>query len=209
MEKIREKKNTILVCVITSFITTFMGSALNLSIPSLEEEFKVGARTVGWVVTIYMLTCSALAVPFGRLADRVEKRRILRYGIMIFSAASLLAVISRKMWMLLVFRLMQGIGASMIFSTNVAMVSDAAEKEERGKLLGYTTAANYLGLSAGPAVGGLLNDSFGWRSVFLAAAAVSAAAFFIAVKKLPSEKRTGFLRKTYPSGADCVLYVRI
>ena len=69
MEKIREQKNTILVCVITSFITTFMGSALNLSIPSLEEEFKVGAQTVGWVVTIYMLTCSALAVPFGRLAD--------------------------------------------------------------------------------------------------------------------------------------------
>ena len=57
MEKIREQKNTILVCVITSFITTFMGSALNLSIPSLEEEFKVGAQTVGWVVTIYMLTC--------------------------------------------------------------------------------------------------------------------------------------------------------
>ena len=50
MEKIREQRNTICVCVITSFITTFMGSALNLSIPSLEEEFKAGAQTVGWVI---------------------------------------------------------------------------------------------------------------------------------------------------------------
>ena len=66
MEKSREQKNTIIVCVMTAFITTFMGSALNLSVPALEEEFRVGAQTVGWVVTLYMLTCAALAVPFGR-----------------------------------------------------------------------------------------------------------------------------------------------
>lgn len=202
-----EKKNTVLVSVVTAFITTFMGSALNLSIPSIGEEFQAGASRVGWTVTIYMLACTALAVPFGRMADMAERKRILASGIFLFCTGSLSGASARSLSALLIFRFLQGVGASMIFSTNVAMVSDAAEKEERGKLLGYTTAANYLGLSAGPAVGGLLNDSFGWRSVFLAAAAVSAAAFFIAVKKLPSEKRTGFLRKTYPSGADCVLYV--
>lgn len=193
MEKIREKKNTILVCVITSFITTFMGSALNLSIPSLEEEFKVGAQTVGWVVTIYMLTCSALAVPFGRLADRVEKRRILRYGIMIFSVASLLAVISRKMWMLLVFRLMQGIGASMIFSTNIAILISAFDEEQRGRVLGYATCATYVGLSAGPVLGGVLNQNLGWRSIFIATALVSAAALYGALFKLPGGGKKAML----------------
>ena len=96
MEKIREQRNTICVCVITSFITTFMGSALNLSIPSLEEEFKAGAQTVGWVITIYMLTCSALAVPFGRLSDRVERRSIMRTGILVFCISSLTAVLSKR-----------------------------------------------------------------------------------------------------------------
>ena len=188
MEKIREKKNTILVCVITSFITTFMGSALNLSIPSLEEEFKVGAQTVGWVVTIYMLTCSALAVPFGRLADRVERRSVLRTGILIFSISSLTAVLSKKMWMLLAFRLMQGIGASMIFSTNIAILVGAFDEEHRGRVLGYSTCATYAGLSAGPVLGGVLNQNFGWRAIFIATAIVSAAAFYGAFFKLPRGK---------------------
>ena len=211
MEKIREKKNTILVCVITSFITTFMGSALNLSIPSLEEEFKVGAQTVGWVVTIYKLTCSALAVPFGRLADRVERRSVLRTGILIFSISSLTAVLSKKMWMLLAFRLMQGIGASMIFSTNIAILVGAFDEEHRGRVLGYSTCATYAGLSAGPVLGGVLNQNFGWRAIFIATAIVSAAAFYGAFFKLPKgEKKSGILSlssKAHLDYAGNILFV--
>ena len=211
MEKIREQRNTICVCVITSFITTFMGSALNLSIPSLEEEFKAGAQTVGWVVTIYMLTCSALAVPFGRLADRVERRSVLRTGILIFSISSLTAVLSKKMWMLLAFRLMQGIGASMIFSTNIAILVGAFDEEHRGRVLGYSTCATYAGLSAGPVLGGVLNQNFGWRAIFIATAIVSAAAFYGAFFKLPKgEKKSGILSlssKAHLDYAGNILFV--
>lgn len=211
MEKIREQRNTICVCVITSFITTFMGSALNLSIPSLEEEFKAGAQTVGWVITIYMLTCSALAVPFGRLSDRVERRSVLRTGILIFSISSLTAVLSKTMWMLLTFRLMQGIGASMIFSTNIAILVGAFDEEHRGRVLGYSTCATYAGLSAGPVLGGVLNQNFGWRAIFIATAIVSAAAFYGAFFKLPrSEKKSGILSlssKTHLDYAGNILFV--
>ena len=211
MEKIREQRNTICVCVITSFITTFMGSALNLSIPSLEEEFKAGAQTVGWVITIYMLTCSALAVPFGRLADRVERRSVLRTGILIFSISSLTAVLSKKMWMLLAFRLMQGIGASMIFSTNIAILVGAFDEEHRGRVLGYSTCATYAGLSAGPVLGGWLNQNFGWRAIFIATAIVSAAAFYGAFFKLPrGEKKSGILSlspKAHLDYAGNILFV--
>ena len=211
MEKIREQRNTICVCVITSFITTFMGSALNLSIPSLEEEFKAGAQTVGWVITIYMLTCSALAVPFGRLSDRVERRSVLRTGILIFCISSLTAVLSKKMWMLLAFRLMQGIGASMIFSTNIAILVGAFDEEHRGRVLGYSTCATYAGLSAGPVLGGVLNQNFGWRAIFIATAIVSAAAFYGAFFKLPKgEKKSGILSlssKAHLDYAGNILFV--
>lgn len=203
MEKIREQRNTICVCVITSFITTFMGSALNLSIPSLEEEFKVGAQTVGWVITIYMLTCSALAVPFGRLSDRVERGNILRLGILIFCISSLTAVLSKTMWMLLAFRLMQGIGASMIFSTNIAILAGAFDEEHRGRVLGYSTCATYAGLSAGPVLGGVLNQNLGWRAIFIATAIVSAAAFYGAFFKLPrGEKKSGRISLSYGANFD-------
>ena len=211
MEKIREQRNTICVCVITSFITTFMGSALNLSIPSLEEEFKAGAQTVGWVITIYMLTCSALAVPFGRISDRVERRSVLRTGILIFCISSLTAVLSKTMWMLLTFRLMQGIGASMIFSTNIAILVGAFDEEHRGRVLGYSTCATYAGLSAGPVLGGWLNQNFGWRAIFIATAIVSAAAFYGAFFKLPKgEKKSGILSlssKAHLDYAGNILFV--
>ena len=62
-----EQRTTLFVSVVTAFITTFMGSALNLSVPDIEKDFGVSAAEVGWVVTIYMLTCAALAVPLAGL----------------------------------------------------------------------------------------------------------------------------------------------
>ncbi len=195
MEKIREKSSVIYVSVITSFITTFMGSALNLSVPALEKEFHVSAGTVSWVITIYMLTCASFAVPFGRLGDRVERRRILYMGILIFSISSAAAVFSAGIGFFLAARIMQGIGASMIFSTNIAILVGAFDEDMRGKVLGYSTCATYVGLSAGPVAGGILNYNFGWRSVFIATAIVSAMAFCVAFFRLPYSKKTEFERK--------------
>ena len=195
MEKIREKSSVIYVSVITSFITTFMGSALNLSVPALEKEFHVSAGTVSWAITIYMLTCASFAVPFGRLGDRVERRRILYMGILIFSISSAAAVFSAGIGFFLAARIMQGIGASMIFSTNIAILVGAFDEDMRGKVLGYSTCATYVGLSAGPVAGGILNYNFGWRSVFIATAIVSAVAFCVAFFRLPYSKKTEFERK--------------
>ena len=180
-----EKTNTVLVSVVTAFITTFMGSALNLSVPSIGEEFHASASQVGWTVTVYMLACTALAVPFGRVADTADRKRILASGIFLFCAGSGLAVFSRSLPSLLVFRLTQGVGASMIFSTNIAILAAAFDEKERGRVLGYATCATYAGLSAGPVIGGILNQHFGWRAIFLVSASISAVAFCGAVLKLP------------------------
>ena len=92
----KKRKITVMgVALLTSFITTFMGSALNLSIPSLDAEFEAGSRTVNWVITAYMLSCTGLAIPFGYFADRGRQKQILRLGIAIFTIASILAVFFR------------------------------------------------------------------------------------------------------------------
>ena len=108
-----QQKTTLFVSVVTAFITTFMGSALNLSVPDIERDFDISAADVGWIVTIYMLTCAALAVPFGSIADIFKKKKILWMGILIFGLSSFAAVFSYNMMMLLMFRLGQGIGASL------------------------------------------------------------------------------------------------
>lgn len=180
--------STLLVVVITAFITTFTGSALNLSIPAMGSEFHASATTVGWIVTGYILAAAVLSVPFGRLADLTGRKRILVIGILIFTLCSGGAAFARSMAILLLLRVVQGIGAAMIFSTNTAVLISAFSPEKRGKVLGYSIASTYIGLSAGPVVGGVLNHYLSWRSIFVLTFAISAVVFFIAAKKLPASE---------------------
>ncbi len=192
MDRETDAKNTqlatIIVVIITAFITTFTGSALNLSIPAMGSEFHASATLVGWIVTGYILTAAVLSVPFGRLADLTGRKRILVIGILIFAFCSGGAAFSKNMMMLLSFRIIQGIGAAMIFSTNTAVLVSAFDPEKRGKVLGYSIASTYIGLSAGPVAGGILNHYFGWRSILLLTFAISITVFFIAALKLPGVK---------------------
>ena len=188
----KKQKATVSVAVITSFITTFTGSALNLSIPALNQEFAVSAAAIGWIVTGYMLTLAVLTVPFGRIADLTSRKKILETGIFIFMVCAVLAAFSWKLWILLALRIMQGVGAAMIFSTNHAILISAFPESERGKVLGYALASTYVGLAAGPVIGGVINHYLGWRFIFAFIAAVSFVSWFTAWRKLPekSEEKT-------------------
>ncbi|MBQ3923963.1 MAG: MFS transporter [Firmicutes bacterium] len=181
----KEQKNTLIACMTTAFITTFMGSSLNLAVPNIEAHFGVGASVVGWVVTAYMLAVSSLNVPLGKVADQTGRRRMFILAIAIFGCASIIGAFSVSIWMLLGMRLLQGMAGAMIFATNNALLMSAFPPSERGSVLGKSTAATYIGLSAGPVIGGLLNGYLGWRSIFIATGMISAIAFLIAVKGLP------------------------
>ena len=93
----------------TSFITTFMGSVLNLAIPNIEGEFDSGAAAMGWIIVAYILSVSAFGVPFGRIADIYGRRKLLILGIGIFCISSLIASFSVNVEMLIIFRIMQEI----------------------------------------------------------------------------------------------------
>lgn len=175
---------TLYVIIITAFITTFTGSALNLSIPAIGIEFGSSATLIGWIINGYILAVAAFSVPFGRLADLTGRKRILLTGIAIFSIASAGAAFAWSMTSLLVLRTIQGIGGAMIFSTNTAVLISAFPAEKRGKVIGFSVASTYVGLSAGPVVGGVLNHYLGWRSIFFLTVAVSLIAFVIAIIKL-------------------------
>lgn len=188
MKKTTEQKIVITVVVITAFITTFTGSALNLSIPDIGEQFGVSANFVGWLVTGYTLAVAAFSVPIGRVADITCRKTVLVTGLIIFVACCIAAVFAVSMVMLLVIRVIQGIGAAMIFSTNTAILVSSFPGHMRGRVLGYSIASTYVGLSAGPVVGGFLNHNLGWKSIFILTGVLGAAALITAYLKLPAER---------------------
>ena len=204
----------ITVVVITAFITTFTGSALNLSIPDIGSQFGASAGRMGWLVSGYTLSVAAFSVPFGRLADITSRRNVLIAGIALFVACCIAALLSGSMAMLLISRVMQGIGAAMIFSTNTAVLISAFPGEQRGRALGYSLASTYVGLSAGPVIGGAVNHNFGWRSIFVFIGILGVVALAAALMKLPAEKRTephapGAGRRSFDAAGNVIYMISI
>jgi EmrB/QacA subfamily drug resistance transporter len=158
----------LLVAALSSFLTTFIASAVNVALPAIQEDFHMNALLLGWIAMSVLLTSAMLLVPFGRVADIYGRRRIFMYGILTFTGASLLCGASTSGTALIAFRFVQGVGAAMIFGTSMAILTSVYPGEERGRVLGISVAAVYLGLSLGPFFGGLLTTHLGWRSIFLA-----------------------------------------
>lgn len=178
---------TLIVVVITAFITTFTGSAFNLSIPGISDEFGVSAGSAGWLITGYTLAVAAFSVPMGRLADATCMKHVLAAGIAVFFMCCTAAVLVDSFPVLMTVRMIQGIGAAMIFSTNVAVLIKAFPAKKRGQVLGYSLASTYAGLSAGPVAGGMLNHAFGWRSIFVFTGVLGAAALIITIFGLSAD----------------------
>jgi len=163
----QNKRAALLVATLGSFLTPFMGSSINIALPSVGSELAMDAISLGWVATAYLLAAAMFLVPFGRIADIYGRKRIFTYGILTYTVASILSAIATSAAMLIASRVLQGIGGAMIFSTGVAILTSVFPAEERGKALGINVAAVYLGLSLGPFLGGLLTEHFGWRSIFV------------------------------------------
>lgn len=182
-----EKKSTLFVASVASFITPFMGSAINIALPTIGSDFSTDAITLSWVATAYLLTVAIFLIPFGRLADIHGRKKIFLYGIVLFTLASLLCGLAPNINTLLFFRVLQAIGSGMIFSTSVAIITVVFPPKERGRAMGIAISAVYLGLSLGPFIGGLLTQYFSWRSIFFFVVPLGLLTIYFILTKLKNE----------------------
>jgi len=181
------KRGVLLIAALSPFLAAFMGSSINIALPSIGREFQMNAVFLGWVATAYILASATCLLPFGRLADIYGRKRVLTYGIFIFTIASLLLAFAPSATVLIALRALQGIGGAMIFTTGIAILTSVFPMGERGKALGINAAATYLGLSLGPVLGGLLTQHFGWRSIFLVVVPLGATIIALIFTKLKGE----------------------
>ncbi len=181
------QRSVLFVAVVSSFVTPFMLSSVNVALPAIQNDFQMNAILLAWIATAYLLSCSVFLVPFGKIADIYGRKRMFVAGISIFTVSSLLCATAWNTASLLALRAIQGVGTSMIFATGIAIVTSAFPPNERGKAIGITVAAVYIGLSVGPLVGGVLTQYFGWRSVFIVTSALGVPTIYFAIWKLNSE----------------------
>ena len=161
------KNVALLIAAMSSFITPFTASSVNIALPSIDRELLLNALELSWIATAYLLAAAIFLVPFGRIADIYGRKRTFLFGMTIDAAASVMCAVSHSGSWLIAFRAMQGLGGAMIFGTGVAILTSVFPPKERGRALGINVAAVYSGLSMGPLIGGSLTEHLGWRSIFL------------------------------------------
>ncbi len=160
-------KNVVLIiAILSSFLTPFTSSSINIALPTIGNKLSLNAVTLNWIATAYLLAAATFLVPFGRLADIKGRKRIFQIGIVLDAVASILCALAPSGNWLIFFRVLQGFGGSMIFGTAVAILTSVFPPHERGRALGFNTAAVYTGLSAGPLIGGFMTQHFGWQGIF-------------------------------------------
>lgn len=160
------KRSVLLVATFAAFLTPFLGSAVNLALPSIGKDLNATAIGLGWIISSFILSSAVFLLPFGHLADIIGRKKIFSLGILFFTLSTFLIIFSHSVASLIVLRVFQGLASAMIFGTSLAIITSVFGPGERGKAMGINVTAVYLGLSLGPIIGGLLTQYFGWRSIF-------------------------------------------
>ncbi len=149
------------------FMATLDVNIVNVSLPTLVEALHTDFATVQWVILGYVLVVTSMTLSMGRLGDMYGKRTLFACGLGLFTLGSLLCGLSPGIYWLIGFRMVQGLGAAVTQALGVAILTEAFPSSQRGRAMGLIGSTVSVGLAMGPALGGLLIGTLGWRSVFL------------------------------------------
>lgn len=158
---------TLAIVGIGVFMSTLDASIVNISLPAIAHRFGVPlSGVIEWVVIAYLLVVAAILLTVGRLADMIGHKPIWAVGLATFTVGSALCGAAPSLGSLVGFRAFQGLGGAFLMAISPAMLTAAFPPEERGRALGLNAVIVSLGVSAGPTLGGVLTQSFTWRSIF-------------------------------------------
>ncbi len=167
------------------FMATVDFSIVNISLPTLMAELNASLATVEWVIISYALVVTSLMLGAARLGDMLGKRRVYLAGLAVFSLGSLLCALAGGAIWLIIFRAVQALGAVMMQSLGMGIVTEVAPRHRLGRVLGIMGSVVALGLAAGPPLGGLLIGAIGWRAVFWVNVPVGLVAWLFVARYVP------------------------
>ncbi len=161
-----ERTRLLIASCVAGFITPVLSTMISLSLTSIGEDFGVGSHDLAYLNTMFLLSCVLFMVPLARLADIYGKRRFFILGLLLTAVGCLLAAVSPSFTWLMMCRIIAGAGSAALVSSSISLVVDVYPPEKRGSALGIQTMCTYLGMAAGPPLGGVLNQFLGWQSLF-------------------------------------------
>jgi EmrB/QacA subfamily drug resistance transporter len=162
---------------------------VNVALPSIGRQFHASVSGLQWTIDAYTLVLASLLMLSGATADRLGRRRVFRIGLAVFTLGSLLCSVAPSLGLLVVFRMVQAVGGSMLNPVAMGIITNTfTDRRERAQAIGVWGVAVGLSIALGPVVGGLLVSSVGWRSIFWINIPVGIAAIILATRYIPESK---------------------
>jgi EmrB/QacA subfamily drug resistance transporter len=189
---------TLIAVSIGVFMLLLDLTIVNVALPTIQRSFKASLSDLQWVIDAYALALAALLLTTGSLADRFGRRIVFAAGIGIFTLGSVLCGISNDVVFLCAARALQGIGGATMFSTALALISDAFRGPDRGVAFGVFGATTGVSVAVGPVLGGLITSGLSWRWIFFVNVPLAAIALVITLTQVaesrnPNARRADWL----------------
>ncbi len=172
-----------------SMLLSSLGTSIaNVALPTFARAFGASFQAVQWVVLAYLLALTSSIVSVGRLGDLAGRRRLLRAGLVLFTAASAMSGVAPTLGMLIAARAAQGLGAAVMMALTIAFVGEIVPREKTGSAMGLLGTTSAIGTALGPSLGGALIHQLGWQSIFLINVPLGLVAVLLTHRYLPVDR---------------------
>ncbi|MCQ9637957.1 MFS transporter [Chryseobacterium sp. WG14] len=192
------RKNVILILAsVGTFVEALDIAIINLTIPSIQEQFHIGAETVQWLQTLYVLFFGGFLIIGGKLSDQLGRKKMFLLGAFIFMLTSLGAGLSENFEVLAVFRALQGLGAAFVMPSALSIVTNTFRGEqERNHAIGIFSSFAAIGSGSGLSVGGIISTYLSWHWVFLINVPILLVTLILSYYYLPKDEKSETVQKT-------------
>lgn len=185
--RIRSEKLLLLIVVIAILMDSMDASIVNIALPSIASDLNTDTASASWVIVAYLMVLAGLILLFGRIADMGAIRKVFVYGFGIFTVASLMCGISATLEMLLVSRVLQGVGGAMLAAAAPMLCVKYMPRSKLGISLSVVTLGSSVGYALGPSLGGFLTEIISWHWIFLINVPIGLAAIPLALYAIPKD----------------------
>ncbi|MBC2867926.1 MFS transporter [Streptomyces mexicanus] len=201
----RRRLLVLAICCMSLLIVSLDNTVLNVALPSLQRDLHASTSGLQWTIDAYTLVLAALLMLSGSTADRIGRKRVFMTGLVVFGLGSLLCSLAPSLELLVVFRMVQAVGGSMLNPVAMSIITNTfTDPRERARAIGVWGAVVGISMAAGPLVGGVLVESVGWRSIFWINLPVALAAVLLTLRFVP-ESRAPRARRPDPVGQVLVI----
>lgn len=188
------------ICCMSLLIVSLDTTVLNVALPSIREDLHALVSGMQWTIDAYTLVLASLLMLAGSTGDRIGRRKVFATGLIVFTAGSVLCSLAPSLEWLIVFRMVQAVGGSMLNPVAMSIITNTfTEPKERARAIGLWGGVVGISMAAGPLIGGVLVDSVGWRSIFWVNLPVGLAALVLTLRYIP-ESRAEHPRRPDPVG---------